>query len=284
MPGTLYIVATPIGNLEDITLRALRVLKDVAVIAAEDTRHSRKLLNHYGIATPLVACHEHNEEARAAQLLARLRAGEDVALISDAGTPAISDPGFLLVRRCRAAGIRVEAVPGPSAVTAALSVAGLPCHRFAFEGFLPAKKKAREDLLSALGDEPRTLVFYEAPHRLAQTLEAVARIYGDERPVAVARELTKKHEELFSGGAGEARAHFAGEVRGEIVLLIAPAEKAAAQPEDVPAALQRLSAQEDLPPAELVRRAAKATGVPRGAVYQEYLRWKEERSRDPGDL
>ncbi|WP_305041611.1 16S rRNA (cytidine(1402)-2'-O)-methyltransferase [Geoalkalibacter sp.] len=278
MPGTLYIVATPIGNLEDITLRALRILKEVAVIAAEDTRHSCKLLNHYAIATPLVACHEHNEEARAAQLLARLRDGADVALISDAGTPAISDPGYVLVRCCRAAGIRVEAVPGPSAVTAALSVAGLPCHRFAFEGFLPAKKKAREDLLLALRDEPRTLVFYEAPHRLAETLGAVARIYGVERPVAVARELTKKHEELFSGTAGEACVHFAGEVRGEIVLLIAPGEKAQTEPEAVPAALQRLAAAEDLPPAELVRRVAKATGVARGAVYQEYLRWKGEKA------
>ncbi|WP_305044188.1 16S rRNA (cytidine(1402)-2'-O)-methyltransferase [Geoalkalibacter sp.] len=278
MPGTLYIVATPIGNLEDISLRALRVLKEVALIAAEDTRHSRKLLNHYAIATPLVACHEHNEEARAAQLLVRLQDGADVALISDAGTPAISDPGYVLVRRCRAAGIRVEAIPGPSAVTAALSAAGLPCARFAFEGFLPAKKKAREDLLSALRDEPRTLVFYEAPHRLAQTLEAVARIYGNERPVAVARELTKKHEELFSGSAGDARRHFSGEVRGEIVLLIAPAEKAAAEPADVTAALRRLAAQEDLPPAELVRRVAKTTGVARNAVYQEYLRLKGEKA------
>ncbi|KIH77939.1 16S rRNA (cytidine1402-2'-O)-methyltransferase [Geoalkalibacter ferrihydriticus] len=279
MAATLYIVATPIGNLEDMTLRALRVLKEVAVIAAEDTRHSRKLLSHYGIGTPLVACHEHNEEARSAQLLARLQGGESVALISDAGTPAISDPGFLLVRRCRAAGVEVVAVPGPSALTAALSVAGLPCHRFAFEGFLPPKKKAREDFLLTLRDEPRTLVFYEAPHRLQVTLEAVARIFGRQRQVAVARELTKKHEELFTGSAEEAIAHFAdGAVRGEIVLLIAPAEKSAADIEDVPTALARLCGEESLPPSELVRRAAKATGVPRSEVYQEYLRWKNNRA------
>ncbi|WP_429885412.1 16S rRNA (cytidine(1402)-2'-O)-methyltransferase [Geoalkalibacter halelectricus] len=278
MAATLYIVATPIGNLEDISLRALRILKEVAVIAAEDTRHSRKLLSHYGIATSLVAYHEHNEEARGAQLLNRLEAGQSVALISDAGTPAISDPGFHLVRRCRAAGVSVVAVPGPSALTAALSVAGLPCHRFAFEGFVPPRKKAREDLFTALRDEARTLVFYEAPHRLRASLEAVVGIFGTHRQVAVARELTKKHEELFSGSATEVSAHFAqGEVRGEIVLLIAPAEKGAAPREDVPTALERLGAEQDLPPAELVRRVAKATGEPRSQVYQEYLRWKEKR-------
>ncbi|MDO3378817.1 16S rRNA (cytidine(1402)-2'-O)-methyltransferase [Geoalkalibacter halelectricus] len=278
MAATLYIVATPIGNLEDISLRALRILKEVALIAAEDTRHSRKLLSHYGIATSLVAYHEHNEEARGAQLLNRLEAGQSVALISDAGTPAISDPGFHLVRRCRAAGVSVVAVPGPSALTAALSVAGLPCHRFAFEGFVPPRKKAREDLFTALRDEARTLVFYEAPHRLRASLEAVVGIFGTHRQVAVARELTKKHEELFSGSATEVSAHFAqGEVRGEIVLLIAPAEKGAAPREDVPTALERLGAEQDLPPAELVRRVAKATGEPRSQVYQEYLRWKEKR-------
>lgn len=273
--GTLYIVATPIGNLEDITLRALRILKEVALVAAEDTRHSRKLLQHYAIATPLITCHEHNEEARSHQLLGRLQAGEDIALISDAGTPAISDPGFLLVRRCRAAGIKVEAVPGPSAVTTALSVAGLPCARFAFEGFLPARKKAREDLLTALRDEPRTQVFYEAPHRLKATLGAIERILGKERQLAVARELTKKHEELISGTSAELLKHFSEEVRGEIVLLIAPAGKPVAQPEDVPATLRDLAAQENLPPAELVRRVAKATGVARSEVYREFLRWKE---------
>lgn len=275
MPGRLYIVATPIGNLEDITLRALRILKEVSLIAAEDTRHSRKLLQHYAIATPLIACHEHNEEARSHQLLARLQAGQDIALISDAGTPGISDPGFLLVRRCREAGIAVEAVPGPSAVAAALSVAGLPCARFAFEGFLPAKKKAREDLLTALRDEPRTLVFYEAPHRLKATLEAIVRILGEDRQLAVARELTKKHEELVSGTASEVLNRFSEEVRGEIVLLIAPADKTAVQPQDVTSALRHLAAQENLPPAELVRRVAKATGVGRSEVYQAYLRWKE---------
>ncbi len=278
IPGTLYIVATPIGNLEDITLRALRVLKEVAVVAAEDTRHSRKLLTHYGIATPLTPYHEHNEEEKSGWLLARLQGGESVALITDAGTPAISDPGFVLVRHCREVGVPVMTVPGPAAVTAALAVSGLPNHRFAFEGFLPAKKKAREDLLAELADEERTLVFYEAPHRLVASLEAIVRLLGAPRQVAVARELTKLHEDFFRGSARDALEKFGAQpVKGEIVLLVAPAEKKGSEAGSDPvAALRRLAQAEDLAPAELVKRVTRETGAPRREVYRIYLELKEE--------
>jgi len=203
-PGTLYLVATPIGNLEDMTFRALRILREVDLVAAEDTRHSRKLFSHFGIATPLTSYFEHNEAQKGERLLDQLRAGKSVALISDAGTPAISDPGFLLVRRCRDEGIPVLAVPGPSAAVAALAVSGLPTERFAFEGFLPARSKARREALQQLWAEPRTTIFYEAPHRLLATLRDICEEMGAEREVAVARELTKLHEELFRGTAAAA--------------------------------------------------------------------------------
>ncbi|MDY6848770.1 MAG: 16S rRNA (cytidine(1402)-2'-O)-methyltransferase [Geoalkalibacter sp.] len=277
MSGTLFVVATPIGNLEDITLRALRVLKEVSLVAAEDTRHSRKLLTHFGISTPLVSCHEHNERQRSEQLIERLLDGESIALISDAGTPGISDPGRFLVARCHEEAISVRTVPGPSAVTAALSVAGQQSERFAFEGFLPPRKKAREQLLSGLSHEQRTLVFYEAPHRLAATLEAVARLLGEQREVAVARELTKIHEEFFRGSAKEAVAHFQKErVRGEIVLLVAADTHEREQAPDVKTALQRLAQEGNLPPSELVRQAARLTGIGRSEVYRFYLRLKDQ--------
>ncbi len=278
MSGTLFVVATPIGNLEDVTLRALRVLKEVAVVAAEDTRHSRKLLTHYGIATPLVSCHEHNEKQRSEALIERLRGGDSIALISDAGTPGISDPGRVLIARCHEEAIKVRAVPGPSAVTAALSIAGQPSERFAFEGFLPSRKKAREQLLSDLSHEQRTLVFYEAPHRLPATLEAVVRVLGEQREVAVARELTKIHEEFFRGSAKQAVAHFQKErVRGEIVLLVAAAATHEhEEAPDVKTALQRLAQEGNLPPSELVRRAARLTGIGRSEVYRFYLRLKDQ--------
>lgn len=270
-------MATPIGNLEDITLRALRVLKEVTLIAAEDTRHSRRLLTHFGISVPLVSCHEHNEKERCGQLLQRLQAGESIALISDAGTPAISDPGRFLVARCHEAGIAVRTVPGPSAVTAALSIAGLTTERFAFEGFLPSRKKAREQLLRDLAQEPRTLVFYEAPHRLLATLEAVVRLLGEQREVAVARELTKLHEEFFRGCAAEALAYFQkNRVRGEIVLLIAEDAQAHDAPPDPAAVLRHLAHELDLPPSELVRQAAGLTGVGRSELYRLYLRMKDQ--------
>jgi 16S rRNA (cytidine1402-2'-O)-methyltransferase len=275
-PGTLYLVATPIGNLEDMTLRALRVLKEVDLVAAEDTRHSRKLFSHYGIGTPLTSYFAHNEAAKGERILTELRAGRSVALITDAGTPAISDPGFLLVRRCHEEGLPVSAVPGPSALIAALSMAGLPTERFAFEGFLPAKPAARRRALRELCGEQRTLVFYEAPHRLPATLRDVRTEFGEERELAVVRELTKLHEELFRGTVAQACEHFRDKVRGEIVLLIGPAPEQAPQ-ESVREALRRWRAETDLPMREIVKRVAREHGLSGSEVYKESLALRDEK-------
>ncbi len=270
-PGTLYVVATPIGNLEDITCRALRILREVDLVAAEDTRHSRKLLAHYGIATPLTSCFTHNELRKAEQILARLRAGASVALVTDAGTPGISDPGYLLVRLCRDQGLPVAAVPGPSAVIAALSVAGQPVDRFVFEGFLPSRAGARKARLRDLGGDPRTLVFYEAPHRLTASLRDLEEVCGPERGLTVARELTKLHEEVFRGTVTAALAHFSRErVRGEVVLLLAPAP-VAAPAESVRDALLRWQRETDLPRREIVKAVARELGLPGSEVYRESL-------------
>jgi len=271
MPGTLYVVATPIGNLEDITARALRVLREVALIAAEDTRHSRKLLNHFDIRTPLISCHEHNEQQRQEELIGRLLAGASIALISDAGTPAIADPGYRLVRACHAAGVPVIPVPGPSAILAALSAAGEPTDRFIFEGFLPARAAARDKVLQGLRDEPRTVVLYETPHRLLAALAAMATVWGAERPLVVARELTKLHEELFRGTVGAAQAHFgAARVRGELVLVLPP-YAAPSLVRDLPAVLRELLVDRQLPRKEAVKQVAKEFGVARSDVYRVSL-------------
>jgi 16S rRNA (cytidine1402-2'-O)-methyltransferase len=280
MSGILYLVATPIGNLEDLTFRALRILKEVDLVAAEDTRHSRKLFSHYGIATPLTSYFEHNEAQKGERLLAQLRAGKSVALISDAGTPAISDPGFLLVRRCRDEGIPVLAVPGPSAVIAALAVSGLPTERFVFEGFLPARSKARRETLRKLQNEPRTTIFYEAPHRLLAALREVLDELGAEREVAVARELTKLHEELFRGTAAAAVEHFGvSRVRGEIVLLVAPVMAGAAEGKisvgSVEDSLRKLL-DENLPLRQAVKQVAKEFGLPGDEVYRRAQAMKGE--------
>ena len=220
MPGTLYLVATPIGNLADITHRALDVLTNVAVIACEDTRHTRKLLQHYGISTKTVSYHEHNEQERARQLIQTLREGKDVAVVSDAGTPSISDPGYRLVRAAIDNDLAVVPVPGPSALISALIAAGLPTDEFFFGGFLPARSNARRTRLTDLRSVPGTLVFYEAPHRLADTLKDAYEILG-EREAVVARELTKLHEEFKRGRLSELAEHYSNEEpRGEIVLLI----------------------------------------------------------------
>jgi 16S rRNA (cytidine1402-2'-O)-methyltransferase len=218
--GTLYIVATPIGNLEDITLRALRVLREADLIAAEDTRHTQILLNHHGIRTPLTSYHEHNEKTKARQLVQRLERGENIALVSDAGTPGVSDPGFRLVTEAIAAGIRVAPVPGASAVIAAVSASGLPTDRFIFEGFLPARKKERRERLQDLRDETRTLVFYEAPHRLRESLGDISEVLGD-RQIVLAREVSKVHEEFMRGRVSEViRELPQRQIVGEITLLI----------------------------------------------------------------
>ncbi len=268
MSGTLYLVATPIGNLEDLSFRALRVLKEVDLVAAEDTRHSRKLFNHYGIGTALTSYYEHNEAVKGERLLEKLRQGQSVALISDAGMPAIADPGFFLVRRCRDEGIAVTAVPGPSAAVTALAISGLPVDRFVFEGFLPAKTKARREALSQLRHEPRTAAFYEAPHRLLATLRDLGQELGDKREIAVARELTKLHEELFRGTAEQALEHFgASRVRGEIVVMISPAEQEGPS-ESLREVLQRRLAEGDLPMRKIAKEVAKEFGLPGSDVYR----------------
>jgi 16S rRNA (cytidine1402-2'-O)-methyltransferase len=224
-PGSLYIVATPIGNLEDITLRALRVLKEVDLIAAEDTRRSRILLNHYGIVTPLTSYHEHNEKTKAHQLVGRLTHGNNLALVSDAGTPVISDPGYRLVVEALRGGIRVVPIPGACALTAVLSAGGLPTDRFVFEGFLPAKRKERRERLRTLSGEGRTLTFYEAPHRLIETLNDLIEILGD-REIVVAREVSKIHEEFLRGRLNEVGEQIRNrEIRGELTLLVSGSQE-----------------------------------------------------------
>ncbi len=217
----LYVVPTPIGNLEDITLRALRVLKEVSVVLAEDTRTSRKLLDHYGIKTPLRAFHSFNEHAVVDRMTDELASGADMALVSDAGTPGISDPGFLLVRACVRKGIKVECLPGPTAFVPALVASGLPCDTFHFEGFLP-HKKGRQTRLKYLAELPHTFVLYESPFRLLKCLEELAAVCGPERPACVARELSKLHEEVKTAPLSELKQHFSQkEVKGEIVVVVA---------------------------------------------------------------
>jgi len=221
----LYIVPTPIGNLEDITLRALRVLKEVSVVLAEDTRTSRRLLDHYGIKTPLRAFHAHNEHAVVEKVAAELAAGATMALVSDAGTPGISDPGFLLVRACVQQGVRVECLPGPTAFVPALVASGLPCDTFHFDGFLP-HKKGRQTRLKFLAELPYTFVLYESPFRLIKCLDELITVCGPDRPACVARELTKMFEEVKPATLAELRAHFgAKDVKGEIVLVVGGKEK-----------------------------------------------------------
>lgn len=228
--GRLYVVATPIGNLGDLSPRAREVLQSVALIAAEDTRHTGVLLKHFGIQTPQVSLHDHNEQRRSGDIIERLRQGASVALVSDAGTPAINDPGFELVRAAAAAGCEIIAVPGPCAAIAALSIGALPTDRFCFEGFLPARGAARRKRLASLAAEARTLVLYEAPHRVREALEDCAAVFGGERSATVARELTKLHETTYRGSLRELLDRAGSDAdfgRGEIVLLIAGAPPAA---------------------------------------------------------
>ena len=273
--GTLYIVATPIGNLEDMTFRAVRILKEVDLIAAEDTRHSRKLLSHYGISRPLTSYFDHNKEIKGGYILDRLREGQSVALISDAGTPCISDPGYQLVRDAAGAGIRVVPIPGPSAVIAALSASGLPTSSFAFEGFLPSRQGKRREKLAALKEEQRLLVFYESPNRLQSALTDMLDVLGD-RDALVAREMTKVYEEFVRGPLSRIAVKFDGDkVRGEIVVLVAPpdAPGRAGMPQ-VSAMLRSCLENEGISLKDAVKRVAGETGIPRGEVYGEALRLK----------
>ncbi len=268
--GALYVVATPIGNLEDISARALRVLREVSCIAAEDTRHTGQLLRHFDIETPLLSLHEHNEHARLEQIIARLREGQSLALVSDAGTPLISDPGFPLVRELRRQGLKVIPVPGPSSLLAALSVAGLPTDRFAFEGFLPAKSFARRERLRVLAAEERTLVFLEASHRIAETLADLAATFGRERPAVVARELTKRFEEVYGASLGELAAWLEADPhrqKGEFVLVTQGAPVAAEA--DTPETRRLLAALlAELPASRAVTVAAKVTGLRKKPLYE----------------
>jgi len=266
--GTLYIVATPIGNLEDITFRAVRILKEVDLIAAEDTRHSRKLLSHFGIPTRLTPYHDHNERLKTDYLLERLKEGESVAIITDAGTPCIADPGYRIARAAAAEGIRVVPIPGPSAIITALSAAGLPTDRFAFEGFLPPKQGKRRSRLEELRNDDRVVIFYEAPHRLAATLADMAELLG-EREAVVARELTKIHEEFSHGCLEDLAVHYRSEgVKGEVVILVAPAAEpdtgSGVDPEEL---LRRHIHGEGLSIRDAVAATVAATGISRSEVY-----------------
>ncbi len=280
--GALYVVATPIGNLEDISARALRVLREVDCIAAEDTRHTGRLLRHFDIDKPLFSLHEHNERGRLEQIVARLRKGQSVALASDAGTPLISDPGFPLVRELRRQGLPVIPIPGPSSLLAALSVAGLPTDRFVFEGFLPAKTAARRERLRALAREERTLVFFEASHRIAETLADLAAEFGGERPAVIARELTKRFEEIQGAPIGDLVMWLEVDVnrqRGEFVLVVQGA--AVASEVDTPENRRLLAALlSELPVSRAVVVAAKLTGLRKKPLYDLALTLGERRVAD----
>ena len=281
MPAILYLVATPIGNLEDITLRALRVLREARWVACEDTRRTAALLSHHGITARLVSYHEHNERQRTQELIASLERGESVALVTDAGTPLVSDPGFRLVSACIERGIRVVPLPGASALLAALAASGMPCDEILFAGFLPARRGERRRALERLRAEPRTLVLFETPHRLAASLADAAEILGDRR-AAVGRELTKLYEEFRRGRLTELAAHFAATpARGEITLVIAPPEngapavsgEVAPAAHDVPLAdrVAELMRDEALPRNAALKRAARERGLTRREAYRRLL-------------
>lgn len=270
--GALYIVATPIGNLGDMTARAIEVLRAVTIIAAEDTRHSGVLLRHFGITTPCLAYHEHNERQEAQNLIERLQQGAAVALISDAGTPLLSDPGYHLVRAAHAAGIRVIPIPGASAALAALSASGLPTDRFVFEGFLPAKSAARRERLLALRSETRTLLFYEAPHRLVATLGEMAEILGHQREAVLARELTKVYETIRKDGLERLRRWVEGDPdqqKGECAVVVQGAESSSDRV-DSDADIRRILGilLEELPLKQAVGMAVRITGEKRNRLYQ----------------
>ena len=278
-PGTLYLVGTPIGNLEDITLRALRVLKEADLIACEDTRRTQQLMNHYGIEKPTVSYHEHNELTRAAELVKRLEEGASIAVVSDAGMPGISDPGYRLVTLAIRHHIPVVPIPGAAAFVAALVASGLPTDSFKFLGFLPAKAGQRRELLESLRDRQRTLVFYEAPHRLVDALADVAEVLGPHRPVVVAREVTKLHEEFVRGTAAEVLEEMKSrpEVRGEITLLVGKAAEGAqpARPrQSVRTRLEEIMREQRLDEKAALKVVARELGVSKSEAYRELQRSK----------
>jgi 16S rRNA (cytidine1402-2'-O)-methyltransferase len=271
-PGTLYLIGTPIGNLEDMTYRAVRTLQTVDLIAAEDTRHTGKLLQHFQIKTPQVSYHEHNRLSRLEELIARLHRGDTIALVTDAGMPGISDPGYELVKACTEVGIAVVPIPGATAAITALAASGLPSDRFVFEGFLPSKEKERQSRLQQLQSDSRTLIFYEAPHRLQPTLSDLASIFGEDRQVVLARELTKLHEEFWRGTLKEAIALYEKErqPKGEYTLVVAgkpSTETFVLSEEEVKAELQKLLEQ-GLTRSQASRQLAEFTSLSRRQIYQ----------------
>ncbi len=280
LKGTLYVVATPIGNLDDLSPRAARTLASVDVVAAEDTRHSGRLLSHLGIQKRMVALHDHNEKDRAAGILTELQAGRDVALISDAGTPLISDPGYVLVREARAAGHRVSPIPGPCALVAALSVAGLPTDRFLYVGFLPAKRSGRRASLEVLSSEVATLVFYESPHRIMESVRDIADVLGSNREIVLGREITKTFETFYSGSVADVLAELERDPhgnRGEFVVMVRGAAAQAGSEEaatmDVDRMLRVLLA--ELPVKKVAKMASELTGLSKNELYQRALALKD---------
>ena len=282
--GRLDVVATPIGNIGDLSPRALASLSAADLVLAEDTRRTATLLAACGISRPLLSLHDHNESSRVASLLVRLRRGEVLALVSDAGTPLLSDPGFILVRAVAAAGIEVRAIAGPSAVTAALAVAGLPTDRFVFEGFLPTRRGARHTALARLALEPRTLVLFEAPHRIAATVQQLSAAFGPERVAVIARELTKLHETLYRGTLAQLAQRAAQDpdlARGEITIVVAGAPTAAQGDAQLLARALPLLLK-DLPPARAAAIAAQLSGVPRTQAYEQALQLARNSGAEPG--
>jgi 16S rRNA (cytidine1402-2'-O)-methyltransferase len=271
--GKLYVVSTPIGNLEDITLRALRILKEVQLIAAEDTRRTRKLLNFYQINTPLTSLHDKNEPKKSASLISKLSDGADIAYVSDAGTPGISDPGYILTNKAIDASIKVVPIPGPAAVIAALSVSGLPMDSFAFHAFLPSRSGKRKQFLESQKDETKTMVFYESPRRLTSTLEDIREILGD-RNIVISRELTKIYEEVMRGKVSEFIKTLAGKaIKGEITLIVSGAKKITSHgsPEEIREKFNRLKEDSTLSNRDIVDTISEEMKVPRKDVYREVL-------------
>jgi 16S rRNA (cytidine1402-2'-O)-methyltransferase len=276
--GTLFIVATPIGNLEDVTLRAVRVLKEADVIACEDTRQTQKLLSHFAIEKPTVSYHEHNEAERAAELVERLEAGANIALVSDAGMPGISDPGYRVVVLAVERGIKVVPIPGAVAFATALAASGLPTDTFHFKGFLPAKSGQRREALEAIASSAVTEIFYEAPHRLLDALRDVVAVLGAERPIVLARELTKVHEEFVRGGAATVLAEFEkrpGDVKGEIVLLVGKGSGPVAKKVSARERLDAIMREQKLDEKAALKVLAKEMGVSKSEVYREVQRGRK---------
>ncbi|HLK33980.1 MAG TPA: 16S rRNA (cytidine(1402)-2'-O)-methyltransferase [Terriglobales bacterium] len=276
--GALFLVGTPIGNLEDITLRALRTLKEVDLIACEDTRQTQKLLTHYNIAVPTISYHEHNERTRSEELVNRLEEGARVALVSDAGMPGISDPGYRLIALAVRRHIPVIPIPGPAAFLVALAASGLPTDSFRFSGFLPAKQGQRRELLASIKESPRTQVFYEAPHRIVEALQDIVAVLGPDRPIVIAREITKVHEEFLRGRAEGLLAQVkTRELKGEITLLIGKTElgaRPAAGPPPVRTRFEQIIAQEKLDEKAALKKVAKELGLSRSEAYRELQRNK----------